>query len=179
MNLWSAKEVEVVNPLNLFTAKPVVFLVNVSRKNWLQGGNKWLKPIKKWVKAHSKGSKVVPFSARFENHVADIEDKEERAAYLEEVQVPSVLQKIIWAGYKSLNLIHYFTVGEDEVKCWTIRNGFLAPQAAGVIHSDFEKGFICANTMAYDDYVEYGSENAVKAAGKFQQNGRNYIVKDG
>lgn len=173
---WTQKEVEIINPLNLFTAKSVVVLVNVSNKNWRQGGNKWIKPIKKWVKKNSKGSKVIPFSAKFEQAVADAEDRE---AFLEEAGVPSNLERIIWAGYAALDLVHYFTVGEDEVKCWTIRNGTKAPQAAGVIHSDFEKGFIAANTMKFTDYVEYGSETAVKAAGKHRVEGRAYVVNDG
>jgi len=173
---WSQKEVEVINPLNLFTAKPVVVLVNVSNKNWRQGGNKWIKPIKKWVKKKSKGSKVIPFSAKFEQDLSDAADK---AAFLEEAGVPSHINKIIWAGYKALNLVHYFTVGEDEVKCWTLKNGTKAPQAAGIIHGDFEKGFIAANTMKYTDFVEYGSESAVKAAGKHRVEGRAYTVKDG
>jgi len=173
---WNEKEVDFVNPLNLFTAKSVVVLVNVSNKNWRQGGNKWIKPIKKWVKKYSKGSKVIPFSAKFEQQLADAEDS---TAFLEEAGVPSNLSKIIWAGYSALKLIHYFTVGEDEVKCWTIRNGTKAPQAAGIIHSDFEKGFICANTMTFTDYVELGNEVAVKAAGKHRQEGRNYVVVDG
>jgi len=173
---WALKDIEFINTLNLFSAKPVVFLVNVSEKSWRKGGNKWIEPIKKWVKQNSKGSKVIPFSAAFESKVAAAEDK---AAFLKEAKVPSHVQKIIFAGYKSLNLIHYFTCGEDEVKCWTIRKGTKAPAAGGVIHSDFEKGFICAETMAYDDFVECGTEAACKSAGKYVQNGKNYVVKDG
>jgi obg-like ATPase 1 len=89
------------------------------------------------------------------------------------------LPKIIKAGYQALHLIYFFTAGEDEVKCWTIRKGTLAPQAAGTIHSDFEKGFICAEVMKYDELKEYGSESALKAAGKYRQQGKNYVVEDG
>ena len=81
-------------------------------------------------------------------------------------------------GYSALNLVHFFTAGADEVKCWTIRKGTLAPQAAGVIHTDFEKGFICAEVMTYEDLVEHGSESDVKANGKYLQKGKNYVVQD-
>lgn len=92
---------------------------------------------------------------------------------------PSMLSKIIKTGYKALDLIYYFTAGEDEVRCWTIRDGTKAPQAAGVIHTDFEKGFICADVMKYDDFVEAGSESEVKARGKLRQQGKEYVVLDG
>ena len=90
-----------------------------------------------------------------------------------------MIDRIIKSGYKNLQLIHYFTAGEDEVKCWTIREGCKAPQAAGVIHTDFEKGFICAEVMKYDDLVEHGSEQEVKGAGLYKQNGKEYVVLDG
>lgn len=92
---------------------------------------------------------------------------------------PSMLSKIIKTGYKALDLIYYFTAGEDEVRCWTIRDGTKAPQAAGVIHTDFEKGFICADVMRYEDFVEAGSETEVKARGKLRQQGKDYVVLDG
>lgn len=177
---WTSKEVDILNSYNLFTAKPVVYLVNVSEKSWRKKGAKWLKPIKKWVKRHSKGSKVIPFSAKFEQKYADLETEEEKAAFLEEADVPSHFTKIILAGYKALGLIHFFTVGADEVKCWTIRQGTKAPGAAGVIHTDFERGFICAKTMSYEDFMASGgSEAACKAAGTFRQEGRNYVAQDG
>eukprot|EP00921_Rhytidocystis_pertsovi_P018085 GHVQ01028484.1.p1 GENE.GHVQ01028484.1~~GHVQ01028484.1.p1 ORF type:complete len:106 (+),score=14.60 GHVQ01028484.1:128-445(+) len=90
-----------------------------------------------------------------------------------------MLDKIIQTGYSSLQLIHFFTSGEDEVKCWTIRKFTKAPQAAGTIHTDFERGFICAEVYKYSDLVELGSESAVKAAGKYQQKGKEYVVEDG
>jgi len=176
---WTNADVPTINKMNLFTAKPVVFLVNVSEKGWRGKGTKWLKPIKKWVKKKCPGSKVIPFSAKFEELYAELANADEQKAFLEKANAPTHIPKIIWAGYKALNLIHYFTCGADEVKCWTIRRGTLAPQAAGVIHTDFEKGFISAETMSYADYVEYGSEAKCKAAGKYKQNGRTYEVQDG
>lgn len=91
----------------------------------------------------------------------------------------SMIPKITKTGYKMLELIHYFTAGEDEVKCWTIRDGTKAPQAAGVIHTDFEKGFICAEVMKYEDFIEAGSEVEVKARGKLKTQGKEYVVQDG
>lgn len=90
-----------------------------------------------------------------------------------------MIHRIVNIGYKSLHLIHYFTAGEDEVKCWTIREGTKAPQAAGVIHTDFEKGFICCECQSYEDLDRLGSENAVKAEGLYKQQGKEYEVKDG
>lgn len=176
---WSNVDVPSINKLNLFTAKPVVYLVNVSKKGWCGKGTKWLKPIKKWVKKNDKGAKVIPFSARFEEEYMNLETDEEKKKFLEDNETRTHIPKIIWAGYKALSLIHYFTCGEDEVKCWTIRKGTLAPQAAGVIHSDFEKGFISAETMGYDDYVTAGSESECKKNGTYKQNGKTYAVEDG
>ena len=101
------------------------------------------------------------------------------AAYNEEKKVASVLPKIIVTAFQALQLIYFFTAGADEVKCWTIRKGYKAPQAAGTIHTDFERGFICAETMSYDDLAEYGNEQDVKGAGKYRQQGKEYVVKDG
>merc|ERR1712001_632909 len=104
---------------------------------------------------------------------------DERKAYCEETKCTSILDKIVVQGYKALQLQYFFTAGEDEVKAWTIQKGATAPQAAGRIHTDFEKGFIMAETMAYADYAEAGSEAATKAAGKYHQKGKTYIVQDG
>jgi len=100
--------------------------------------------------------------------------------YAQDLGAPSMIDRIIKAGYKNLQLIHFFTAGADEVKCWTVRDGAKAPQAAGVIHTDFEKGFICAEVMRYDDLIEHnGSEAEVKAAGLYRQQGKEYLVLDG
>jgi obg-like ATPase 1 len=104
---------------------------------------------------------------------------EDRKKYLAETGAPSQMDKIINTGYKALQLSYFFTAGEDEVKCWTIQNGTKAPQAAGRIHTDFEKGFIMAEVMKFDDFKELESEAAVKAAGKYRQQGKAYVVEDG
>lgn len=92
---------------------------------------------------------------------------------------PSMIDRIIKSGYKNLQLCHYFTAGEDEVRCWTIRDGWKAPQAAGIIHTDFERGFICAEVMKYDDFDRLGSVQAVKDEGLYRQQGKEYVVLDG
>jgi len=112
---------------------------------------------------------MIPFSAEFESKVvAHGTEPEVRKKAAEELGAPSIINKIIKIGYNALRLIHYFTAGEDEVKCWTIREGTKAPQAAGVIHTDFEKGFICAEVMKYEDLEREGSEHAVKAEGLYR-----------
>lgn len=112
----------------------------------------------------------------------DIADEAEQKAFLKEeysAEVQSALSKIVVTGFKGLGLQYFFTAGADEVKAWTIKRNSLAPQAAGRIHSDFEKGFIMAEVMKFDDFKELGSEAAAKSAGKYRQQGRNYIVEDG
>ena len=121
---------------------------------------------------------VIPFSAKFERKLMNM-TPEEAAEYCAKYHTKSQMPKIITTGYHVLNLIHFFTAGPDEVKCWTIRRGTLAPQAAGVIHTDFEKGFICAEVYKFEDFKELGNEAAIKAAGKLKQQGRNYEVEDG
>jgi len=178
LETWTSKEVDLLNTLNLFTAKNIVYLVNVSEKNWLQQSNKWIEPIKDWVKKNAPGSPVVPFSAKFEGKLIDMDEKKKKS-YCKEVGAKSAVKKIKSAGYDALRLMNYFTAGEPEVRAWAIRKGWKAPQAAGVIHTDFEKGFICAETMSYADFKKYGSEAACKAAGCYKQNGRDYVVQDG
>lgn len=178
---WSGGEIEVLNQHLFLTAKPAIFLVNLSEKDYVRRKNKWLGKIKEWVDSHS-GELIIPFSASLEAKCLDIEANDGAEAvkeYLEKIGASSALAKIIKTGYKSLRLIYFFTAGPDEVKCWTIRHGACAPAAAGTIHTDFEKGFICAEVMKYDEYKELGSETAVKAAGKYKQQGKNYVVQDG
>ncbi|KAL8446747.1 hypothetical protein Emed_004797 [Eimeria media] len=123
---------------------------------------------------------IIPYSAVFESKLAELPDDAAREKYIKDSGASkSMLDKIIQTGYQALHLLHFFTCGEDEVKCWTIRAGTKAPQAAGVIHTDFERGFICAEVYKYADLVELGSENAVKAAGKYLQKGKDYVVEDG
>ncbi|CAH1404585.1 unnamed protein product [Nezara viridula] len=175
---WNAVEIEMLNKYMFITTKPVIYLVNLSEKDYIRKKNKWLIQIKEWVDKNDPGAIIIPLSGAFENKIIDMEEAEKKA-FLEESKVPSALDKIIVQGYKALQLQYFFTAGADEVKAWTIQKGTKAPQAAGKIHTDFEKGFIMAEVMKFDDFKEEGSESAVKAAGKYRQQGRNYVVDDG
>jgi len=175
---WHEKDVEILNKHLFLTAKPIVYLVNISEQDYIKKKNKWLAKIKTWIDEHDAGGSLIPFSGAFELKVIDM-DEGTKADYLKQVGVPSALDKIIKTGYKALCLEYFFTSGKDEVKAWTIQKGTKAPQAAGRIHTDFEKGFIMAEVMKVGDLQELGNENAVKGAGKYRQQGRNYIVEDG
>jgi len=174
---WSADDILTLQELALLTAKPVVYLVNISLKDFEKQGNKWFKPIKDWVAARSPGAPVLPFSATFEQGWNDADDDKKKE--LTEKKQSTQLPKIINEGYHSLNLIHFFTCGEDEVRAWTVQKGNLAPVAAGVIHTDFQKHFIMAEQYTYDHFVEFGSEQGVRKAGKYMQQGKNYVVQNG
>lgn len=153
--------------------------MNLSDKDFIRKKNKWLVKIKDWVDKNDPGSVIIPFSGAYETKLTEFESDDERKAYIEEMKCPSVLDKIIVTGYKALTLEYFFTAGPDEVRAWTIQKGTKAPQAAGRIHTDFEKGFIMAEVMHFADFKEEGSEAAAKSAGKYRQQGRNYTVEDG
>lgn len=175
---WNDKEIDVLNKYLFLTSKPMIYLVNLSEKDFIRKKNKWLAKIKEWIDAHDPHALVIPLCGGLEAKLQDMDD-EEKKKYCEEQKTQSVLPKIIKSGYAALQLEYFFTAGPDEVRAWTIRKGTKAPQAAGKIHTDFEKGFIMAEVMKYDDFKEEGTENAVKAAGKYRQQGRNYTVEDG
>lgn len=153
--------------------------MNLSDKDFIRKKNKWLIKIKEWVDKNDPGASIIPFSGAFENKLAEFEHDAERTSYTEEVKCVGVLDKIIVTGYKALQLEYFFTAGPDEVRAWTIQKATKAPQAAGRIHTDFEKGFIMAEVMHFADFKEEGTESAAKAAGKYRQQGRNYVVEDG
>jgi len=176
---WNQADIEVLNKHLFITSKPMLYLVNLSEKDFMRKKNKWLPKIKEYVDKNDPGAMIIPFSGAFEQKLMDLETAEEKKAYLEETKCTSILDKIIVQGYKALQLQYFFTAGPDEVKAWTIQKGFKAPQAAGKIHTDFEKGFIMAEVMKFDEYKEHGSESAVKAAGGYRQQGKNYVVMDG
>jgi len=174
---WRPNEVDVINELHLLTAKPVIYIVNLSEADYLKKKNRWLVKIKEWIEARNKDT-IIPCSIALEAKLLEMDD-DQKKAYLAEHKTTSTIPKIIKTGYSALNLIHFFTSGTDEVKCWTVQAGTKAPQAGGVIHSDFLNGFVCAEVMTFEDYKELGSENAVKAAGKYLQQGKQYVVQDG
>ena len=175
---WSPKEVEVINPLFLLTAKPVVYLVNLSEKDYIRQKNKHLPKIAAWIKEHAEGDPIIPVSVSFEERLAAMTE-EEAEEECKKLGTKSALPKIIVTMRKALNLGSFFTTGTDEVRQWTIRNGTKAPQAAGVIHGDFEKTFIQAIVYNYKTLREEGDEAAVKAKGKIMTKGKDYVVEDG
>ncbi|KAJ3213945.1 hypothetical protein HK099_007102, partial [Clydaea vesicula] len=181
---WTTEQVHIINEkTRLITTEPMIYLLNMTQADYIRKKNKWLGKIAAYVKENGGGS-IIPFSVEFEQNLWNLrEDPKKQEEWLKEVGATSALPKIVTQGYNVLNLIYYFTAGEKEVRCWTIPNGALAPQAAGVIHSDFERGFIKAEVAAYDDFKQYSegekSMAKVKAAGKYRQEGKTYVVKDG
>ncbi|MEN8251859.1 MAG: redox-regulated ATPase YchF [Bacteroidota bacterium] len=171
------KQVEAYADLFLLTVKPVIYVANVSESD-LHTGNKQVDELKEAIK--DEDSKLILVSASIEAQIAELEDREEQEMFLEEYGLKeSGLSQLIKASYDLLNLITYFTAGEQEVRAWTITRGWKAPQAAGVIHTDFEKGFIKAEVIKLSEYQKYGSELACKEAGKMAIEGKEYVVKDG
>jgi obg-like ATPase 1 len=175
---WTARDIEVINTFYLLSIKPVIYLANLTPRDYIRKRNKWLPKIAEWAKEHGD-EPVIPFSAAYEAQVAAIDDIEERRKFCRENKAPSVIPKIVRSGYQHLDLINFFTTGADEVRAWTIRRGTKAPQAAGVIHGDFEAGFICAEVAPYAALEEHGSEAAAKAKGQQRTQGKEYIVESG
>ncbi|KKF96730.1 Obg-like ATPase 1 [Ceratocystis platani] len=176
---WGPKEIEVINPLMLLTAKPVVYLVNLSERDYIRKKNKHLPKIAEWLKANAPGDPIIPISVSFEERLTRYETEEESLAEQKAVGAESALPKLIVLMRKALNLGSFFTVGPDEVRQWTVRNGIKAPQAAGVIHTDFEKTFIQAIVFNFTVLKEYGDEAEVRAKGKVMTKGKDYVVEDG
>jgi obg-like ATPase 1 len=172
-------QVEVINPLFLLTAKPVVYLVNLSEKDFIRRKNKHLPKIAEWIKEHAQGDPIIPISVSFEERLTRYDTEAEALEEQKKVGAESSLPKIIVQMRKVLNLGSFFTVGTDEVRQWTIRNGTKAPQAAGVIHTDFEKTFIQALVYNFATLKELGDEAEVKAKGKLMTKGKEYVVEDG
>ncbi|KAL4813685.1 P-loop containing nucleoside triphosphate hydrolase protein [Aspergillus spinulosporus] len=176
---WTPKEVEVINPLFLLTAKPVVYLVNLSEKDYIRQKNKYIPKLMEWIKTNSPGDSILPISASFEERLTRFETEAEAEEECKRLGTKSGLPKAIVQMRQVLNLASFFTTGADEVRQWTIRKNTKAPAAAGVIHGDFEKTFIQAIVYNYNTLREYGDEAAVKAAGKVMTKGKDYVVEDG
>jgi len=166
-----------IDDLFLLTMKPVMYVCNVDETS-AKSGNKHVDRVKEFLKG--KDAEVLVIAGAIEAEIAELESKEDRLAFLSDagLQEPGV-DKLVRAAYKLLNLQTFFTVGPMEIRAWTIKTGMTAPKAAGVIHSDLERGFIRAEVMKYVDFVALGSEHACKEAGKFYIEGKNYIVEDG
>lgn len=173
----SEEDFEFIDDLTLLTVKPVLYVCNVDEAS-VNTGNAYVDKVKEAVK--DENAEVLIISAQIESEIAQLEDYEERKMFLEDLGLDeSGVHKLIRAAYSLLDLATYFTAGVQEVRAWTIEKGYTAPQAAGVIHTDFEKGFIRAEVIKYNDFVQFGSEAAVKEAGKLSVEGKTYIVEDG
>jgi GTP-binding protein YchF len=174
---FDEKEEEIVKKFQLITSKPVMYLCNVDEAS-VKTGNKYVDQVREAVK--DENAEVLVIGAKIEADITELETYEERQMFLEELglEEPGV-NRLIISAYSLLDLQTYFTVGEKEVRAWTITKGMTAPKAAGVIHTDFEKGFIRAEVMKYNDFTTLGSEAAVKDAGKFKVEGKEYVVEDG
>ena len=172
----SDEDMKAWNMLQLLTTKPILYVCNVEEENAGTGNSQTERVA---VMAAEQGAAYVVISAKIEEDIAQL-DPDDAEMFLEELGLEEPgLDRLIRAGYELLNLQTYFTVGPKEARAWTIKEGTMAPQAAGVIHGDFERGFIRAETIAYGDYVELGGENPAKDAGKMRAEGKTYVVKDG
>ncbi|MCB1461968.1 MAG: redox-regulated ATPase YchF [Nitratireductor sp.] len=172
----SAEEVRILKGLNLLTSKPVLYVCNVAEEDAAKG-NAFTAAVEAHASAEGAGTVVI--SAAIEAEVAQL-PQEEAGEYLEAMGLEEAgLDRLIHEGYRLLDLITFFTAGPKETRAWTVRRGAKAPQAAGVIHTDFERGFIRAQTIAYDDYVSLGGETAAREAGKARDEGKEYVVEDG
>ncbi|KGR86810.1 redox-regulated ATPase YchF [Lysinibacillus odysseyi] len=174
----SEDEMKVIKGLHLLTIKPMLYVANVSEDEVADpANNKYLKMVQEY--AANEGSQVIVVCAKVEEEISELDD-EEKAMFLEELGIKeSGLDQLIRASYNLLGLATYFTAGVQEVRAWTFRKGMKAPQCAGIIHTDFERGFIRAETVSYDDLVAAGSMAAAKEAGKVRLEGKEYVVQDG
>lgn len=173
----SEEDAEIIDSLQLITFKPVLYLCNVD-EDAVKNGNQYVDAVKEAVK--NENAEVLVLAAQIEADITELDTYEERLIFLEEMglEEPGV-NRLIRSAYSLLELQTYFTAGVKEVRAWTIKEGFTAPQAAGVIHTDFEKGFIRAEVISYENFVHYGSEAKAREAGKLSVEGKSYIVKDG
>jgi GTP-binding protein YchF len=173
----NAEDDKMAKELFLLTNKPVLYVCNVDEAA-AKSGNSYVDMVKEAVK--DEDAEMLIVAAKIESEIAELESFEEREMFLNELGLDSSgVSRLIRKAYALLNLETYFTAGVQEVRAWTFPKGAKAPQAAGIIHTDFEKGFIRAEVIKYDDYVRYGSENGCKEAGKMGIEGKEYIVQDG
>jgi len=175
---WESKEEQrIARELFLLTTKPVLYVCNVDEASAVKG-NKYVEAVREAVK--NENAEIMVVAAKTEEDIAELETYEDRQMFLEEIGLQeSGVNRLIKSAFKLLNLETYFTVGVQEVRAWTYLKGSKAPQCAAVIHTDFEKGFIRAEVIKYDDYIALGSESAIKEAGKLGVEGKEYVVQDG
>ena len=181
--LWEAKlapaQLEVLQPLSLLTAKPILYAANVTDAELTGDEGPHLRALRAAVAASGELAQVVPFSAKIESELAEL-PPEDRGEFLASLGLESAgLDRLIRAAYDLLGLQSYFTAGEQEVRAWTVHRGDTAPKAAGVIHTDFERGFIKADTVAYDEFVSLGGWKGAREKGAVRSEGKEYVVQDG
>jgi GTP-binding protein YchF len=170
-------EAKAANDLYLLTSKPIMYVCNVDESSAVNG-NKYVDQVREAVK--NENAEILIVAAKIESEIAEFDNYEERQMFLNELGLEeSGVSRLIKSAYRLLNLKTFITAGVQEVRAWTFHDGWKAPQCAGVIHTDFEKGFIRAEVIKYEDFITYGSENAVKEAGKMSVEGKDYIVQDG
>jgi GTP-binding protein YchF len=175
----SDEEARLLRSFNLLTSKPVLYLANVAESDLPEGDNEHVRALREAVAASGEVAEVVPVSSRIESELSEL-GVEERAEFLESLGLAEPgLHRLIREAYRLLGLQSYFTAGEKEVRAWTIPIGARAPEAAGVIHSDFERGFIRAETVGWDDFVKLGSVKAARDQGLMRSEGKEYVVQDG
>jgi GTP-binding protein YchF len=173
---YTEEEKKILKPFNLLTSKPIIYLANI-REEDINKPNKYVDMVINYAKKDN--AEVVEMCAKIESELSELND-DDKYEYLKELGMhESGLDKLIKSTYSLLGLATFFTVGSDEVKAWTFRKGMKAPECAGIIHSDFERGFIRAEVMTYNDLVSLGNELKVKEAGKTRLEGKEYIMQDG
>lgn len=173
----SDDELDVIKAFNFITLKPMIYLANVNEMDLVMNNNQYVDSVRDYANSH--GCELVLMCTKIESELSELEDSE-RKVFLEEVGIDeSGLDKLINTTYKILGLKTFFTVGTDEVRAWTFRDGMKAPECAGIIHTDFQKGFIKAEVMSYEDLISCGSELKVKEAGKARLEGKDYLMQDG
>ncbi len=174
---FNEDELDFLKGFSLLTLKPIIYMANVSEDDLLEETNEYVEKVKEY--ATKENSEVIVVSAKIEEELCDLSD-EEKIEFLNELGIKEAgLNKLIKATYKLLGLATYFTAGTDECRAWTFKKGMKAPECAGIIHSDFEKGFIRSETISFNDLKEYGSELKVREAGKLRIEGKEYIMQDG
>lgn len=172
---FTEEELKVIKPFNFITLKPIIYLANVTEMDLVMKTNKYIDSLKNYV----KGSKVILMCAKIESELVEFDDLEKQV-FLKELGIEeSGLNQLIKSTYEILGLRTFFTAGSDEVRAWTFKAGMKAPECAGIIHSDFERGFIRAEVISYDDLIAYGDEKKVKEAGKARLEGKEYEMQDG
>lgn len=173
--VFSKEELEILKVFNFITLKPIIYLANVNEEDLLEGTNTFIEKLRDYLKSDN----LILMCAKLESELADL-NNEEKTEFLNDLGIKeSGLDKLIKSTYKLLNLETFFTSGKDECRAWTFKKGSTAPECAGIIHTDFQQGFIKAEVMSYEDLIKYGTEQKVKEAGKLRLEGKDYIMQDG